>query len=41
MGANVQELIAENGIIKGVRYRQSGGWHEVRAVLTVGADGSH
>ncbi|MBD2384392.1 FAD-dependent oxidoreductase [Cylindrospermum sp. FACHB-282] len=41
MGANVQELIAENGVIQGVRYRGKGGWHEVRAILTVGADGRH
>ncbi|MEH2193686.1 MAG: FAD-dependent oxidoreductase [Nostoc sp.] len=41
MGANVQELIAENGVIQGVRYRGSGGWHEVLAILTVGADGRH
>ncbi|MEH2306353.1 FAD-dependent oxidoreductase [Nostoc sp.] len=41
MGANVQELIAENGEIQGVRYRGGGGWHEVRAILTVGADGRH
>ncbi|MBD2182808.1 FAD-dependent oxidoreductase [Planktothrix sp. FACHB-1355] len=41
LGANVQELIEENGIIKGVRYRGHGGWHEVRAKLTVGADGRH
>lgn len=39
MGANVQELIAEDGIIRGVRYRGSGGWHEIRASLTIGADG--
>jgi 2-polyprenyl-6-methoxyphenol hydroxylase-like FAD-dependent oxidoreductase len=39
MGANVQELIEEDGIIRGVRYRGQGGWHEVRADLTVGADG--
>ncbi|WP_138503199.1 FAD-dependent oxidoreductase [Nostoc sp. PA-18-2419] len=39
MGANVQELITENGVIQGVRYRGGGGWHEVRAILTVGADG--
>jgi 2-polyprenyl-6-methoxyphenol hydroxylase-like FAD-dependent oxidoreductase len=39
MGANVQELIEENGVIRGVRYRGHGGWHEVRAQLTVGADG--
>ncbi|MBW4566682.1 MAG: FAD-dependent oxidoreductase [Tolypothrix carrinoi HA7290-LM1] len=41
MGANVQELIEENGVIQGVRYRGQGGWHEVRALLTVGADGRH
>ncbi|AFY48296.1 2-polyprenyl-6-methoxyphenol hydroxylase-like oxidoreductase [Nostoc sp. PCC 7524] len=41
MGANVQELIVEDGIIQGVRYRGGGGWHEVRAILTVGADGRH
>lgn len=39
MGANVQELIEEDGVISGVRYRGQGGWHEVRADLTVGADG--
>jgi 2-polyprenyl-6-methoxyphenol hydroxylase-like FAD-dependent oxidoreductase len=39
MGANVQELIEEDGIIRGIRYRGQGGWHEVRADLTVGADG--
>ncbi|MBK1990345.1 FAD-dependent oxidoreductase [Sphaerospermopsis aphanizomenoides BCCUSP55] len=41
MGANVQELITENGVIQGVRYRGQGGWHEIRATLTVGADGRH
>ena len=41
LGANVQELIEENGEIRGVRYRGHGGWHEVRARLTVGADGRH
>ena len=40
-GANVQEIIEEDQVIKGVRYRGHGGWHEVRAVLTVGADGRH
>ncbi len=39
MGANVQQLIEEHGRICGVRYRGQGGWHEVRAELTVGADG--
>ncbi len=41
MGANVQELIEEDGEICGVRYRGHGGWYEVRAGLTVGADGRH
>ncbi|MBL1197940.1 MAG: FAD-dependent oxidoreductase [Nostoc sp. ZfuVER08] len=41
MGANVHELIIENGVVHGVRYRGGGGWHEVRAILTVGADGRH
>lgn len=41
MGANVQELIEENGVVQGVRYRGHGGWHAVRACLTVGADGRH
>ena len=39
MGANVQELIEEDGVIRGIRYRGHGGWHEVRSPLTVGADG--
>ncbi len=39
MGANVQRLIEEDGVIRGARYRAPGGWHEVRAVLTIGADG--
>lgn len=41
MGANVQELIEENGVVQGIRYRGQGGWHEIRAILTVGADGRH
>lgn len=39
MGANVQELVEEDGKVCGVRYRGHGGWHEVRSPLTVGADG--
>jgi len=39
MGANVTELVAESGIIRGVRYQSEDGRHEVRALLTVGADG--
>ena len=41
LGANVQELVEENSIIRGVRYRGQGGWHEVRAEVTIGADGRH
>jgi 2-polyprenyl-6-methoxyphenol hydroxylase-like FAD-dependent oxidoreductase len=39
MGANVQELIEEDGVIRGIRYRGNGGTHEVRSRLTVAADG--
>jgi 2-polyprenyl-6-methoxyphenol hydroxylase-like FAD-dependent oxidoreductase len=39
MGANVQELVEEDGLVRGVRYRSRDGWHEVRALLVVGADG--
>ena len=39
MGASVQELIETDGSVRGVRYRGKDGWHEVRATLTVGADG--
>ena len=39
MGAQVDELIEEHGKVRGVRYRGHDGWHEVRAVLTVGTDG--
>ena len=39
MGAQVDELIEENGQICGVRYHGQDGWYEVRATLTVGADG--
>lgn len=39
MGARVRELIEEDGAVRGVRYESEGGWHEVRAALTVGADG--
>lgn len=41
LGANVQELVEEAGMIQGVRYRGQGGWHEVRAQVTIGADGRH
>jgi 2-polyprenyl-6-methoxyphenol hydroxylase-like FAD-dependent oxidoreductase len=39
MGANAKELIEQDGRILGVRYQSHEGWHEVRAGLTVGADG--
>ncbi|MDX6269179.1 MAG: hypothetical protein QOD28_402 [Acidobacteriota bacterium] len=39
MGARVQELIEEDGTVCGVRYETDAGVHEVRAPLTVGADG--
>ena len=39
MGASAQELIEDGGVVHGVRYRSDGVWHEVRALLTVGADG--
>jgi 2-polyprenyl-6-methoxyphenol hydroxylase-like FAD-dependent oxidoreductase len=39
MGARVEELIEQDGVVRGVRYRGQDGWHEVRALLTVGADG--
>lgn len=39
MGANVQRLVEEGGAVRGVRYRGAEGWHEVRALVTVGADG--
>jgi 2-polyprenyl-6-methoxyphenol hydroxylase-like FAD-dependent oxidoreductase len=39
MGADVRRLIDEGGTIRGVRYLAEDGWHELRAVLTMGADG--
>jgi 2-polyprenyl-6-methoxyphenol hydroxylase-like FAD-dependent oxidoreductase len=39
MGARVEELIEEDGEVRGVRYHEKDGWHEVRAPLTIGADG--
>jgi len=39
MDAPVQELVREGGAVRGVRYRGSDGFHEVRAELVVGADG--
>jgi 2-polyprenyl-6-methoxyphenol hydroxylase-like FAD-dependent oxidoreductase len=40
MNANVQEVIEEEGVVRGVRYNGSDGEKgEVRALLTIGADG--
>ena len=39
MGALVEELIEEGGAVRGVRYEKGGARHELRADLTVGADG--
>lgn len=39
LGASVQRLVEQGGAVRGVRYRATDGWHEVRALLTVGADG--
>ncbi len=39
MGANVRQTVEEDGVVRGVRYQAADGWHEVRAALTVGADG--
>lgn len=39
MGARVEELIEDAGGVRGVRYEDDAGVHEVRARLTVGADG--
>ena len=39
MGARFKELVEEGGVVRGVRYENRDGVHEVRALLTVGADG--
>jgi len=39
MGARVEKLVEEDGEVRGVYYRSQDGWHEVRARLTVAADG--
>ena len=39
MGARVRELVEEDGEVRGVRFESEDGTGEVRAVLTVGADG--
>lgn len=39
MGARVEALVTEHDEVRGVRYRGPDGWHEVRALVTVGCDG--
>jgi 2-polyprenyl-6-methoxyphenol hydroxylase-like FAD-dependent oxidoreductase len=39
MGARVEHLVEQDGVVRGVRYRAGDAWHEVRAALVVGADG--
>jgi len=39
MGANVRDLVEENGEIVGVRYKKDSQWQEIRAILTVAANG--
>jgi 2-polyprenyl-6-methoxyphenol hydroxylase-like FAD-dependent oxidoreductase len=39
MHANVQKMLEEDGVVRGVRYLGPDGMHEIRADLTVAADG--
>ncbi|GAC1350096.1 MAG: FAD-dependent oxidoreductase [Ktedonobacteraceae bacterium] len=39
MGARVEALLEEDGLVRGVRYRALDGWHEVHTLLTIGTDG--
>jgi 2-polyprenyl-6-methoxyphenol hydroxylase-like FAD-dependent oxidoreductase len=41
MGASVEGLIEEQGVVRGVRYHTRAGHSTVRAALTVGADGRY
>ncbi|GAA3762552.1 FAD-dependent oxidoreductase [Salinactinospora qingdaonensis] len=41
MNAESTGLIEENGAVRGIRYRDDEGEHELRSVLTVAADGRH
>lgn len=41
MQAQVQDLIEENGVIKGVKVATPQGQVEIRSLLTIGADGRH
>jgi 2-polyprenyl-6-methoxyphenol hydroxylase-like FAD-dependent oxidoreductase len=38
-GAHVQQLVEEQGVARGVRWQTNAGWQELRAELTVAADG--
>jgi 2-polyprenyl-6-methoxyphenol hydroxylase-like FAD-dependent oxidoreductase len=39
MDAEVRELVMEDGVVRGLGYQAPDGWHTVRALLTVAADG--
>ena len=39
MGARVEHLTEQGGVVRGVRYQKDNEAHEIRATLTVGADG--
>ncbi|MFI6795791.1 FAD-dependent oxidoreductase [Streptosporangium canum] len=41
MNAEVYDVIREGNAVRGVRYRDADGEHELRAALTVAADGRH
>ncbi|SPL89329.1 Salicylate hydroxylase [[Actinomadura] parvosata subsp. kistnae] len=41
MNAEAYDLIREGGAVRGLRYRDPSGEHEIRAALTVAADGRH
>ncbi|TMR91799.1 FAD-dependent oxidoreductase [Nonomuraea basaltis] len=41
MRAEAYDLIVERGAVRGLRYRDESGEHEIRADLTVAADGRH
>ncbi|MEO3867779.1 FAD-dependent oxidoreductase [Nonomuraea sp. B12E4] len=41
MNAEAHDLIREDGAVRGLRYRDGDGEHEIRADLTIAADGRH
>nr|WP_055502795.1 FAD-dependent oxidoreductase [Nonomuraea pusilla] len=41
MQAEAYDLVREGGAVRGLRYRDASGEHEIRAALTVAADGRH